>query len=102
MSLETLTIETFQAHVDSAFTITLASGEVLTLTLIEARALGAAQLPEGRAPFALLFRHPALPRQAYLPQHIYRLEHASLGALEVFIVPLGPDAEGMRYEAIFT
>jgi hypothetical protein len=37
-----------------------------------------------------------------LPQRIYRLEHAALDPLEIFIVPIGPDAEGMRYQAVFT
>ena len=35
-------------------------------------------------------------------QSIYRLEHAGLGALEIFIVPIGRDAESTTYEAIFT
>ena len=30
------------------------------------------------------------------------LGHAELGSLGIFLVPVGPDAEGMRYEAIFT
>lgn len=51
------------------------------------------------APFALLFYGPG---ERLLPQRIYRLEHATLGAFDLFIVPLGPDAQGLRYEAIFT
>ena len=43
----------------------------------------------------LLFRGPSLP---ILPQRIYPLEHAALGRLELFIVPIGPG----QYEAIFT
>jgi len=51
-----------------------------------------------RAPFALLFHGPAAP---VLPQRIYRIEEDELGALDLFLVPLGPDEHGMRYEAIF-
>jgi hypothetical protein len=47
----------------------------------------------------LLFRGPRTP---VLPQRIYRLEHAVMGPLEIFLVPIGPDAEGMRYQAVFT
>ena len=36
-----------------------------------------------------------------LPQAIYRLEHAALGAMDVFLVPIGRVADGIRYEAIF-
>jgi hypothetical protein len=30
------------------------------------------------------------------------VRHAQLGAMEIFLVPIGPDEGGMRYEAIFT
>jgi hypothetical protein len=33
-----------------------------------------------------------------LPQRIFRLEHAELGAFELFLVPIGPG----EYEAVFT
>ena len=49
--------------------------------------------------FSLVFR---APRDAQLAQRIHRLEHDALGAFELFLVPIGLDAEGMRYEAVFT
>ena len=56
--------------------------------------------PDGgqRRQFSLVFRGPAGP---VLPQATYRLDHAELGELELFLVPIGPDAGGMRYEAAF-
>jgi hypothetical protein len=36
-----------------------------------------------------------------LPQRIYRLEHAELDTLELFLVPIAQDASGTRYEAVF-
>lgn len=54
--------------------------------------------PTLRAPFSLLFRGPPEP---ILPQAIYALEHATLGVSEIFLVPLAPDADGTRYEAVF-
>lgn len=42
------------------------------------------------------------PREANLAQGIYRVVHPSLPPLELFLVCLGPVAEGMRYEAVFT
>jgi hypothetical protein len=48
--------------------------------------------------FSLLFRGPLEP---VFPQCIYRLSHATLGGIELFLVPLGPDGQGMRYEAVF-
>ena len=52
-----------------------------------------------RRQFSLLFRGGPSPP---LPQGIYAAEHEQLGRLELFLVPLGPDASGQRYEAVFT
>jgi len=52
-----------------------------------------------RKQFSLVFRGGPEPP---LQQRIYRVEHDELGALEIFLVPVGPDEVGQRYEAIFT
>jgi hypothetical protein len=52
-----------------------------------------------RSPFSLVFRGGPSPP---LPQRIYRVEHEALGALDIFLVPIGPDEVGQRYEAVFT
>jgi hypothetical protein len=101
LSLASLTLETFTPHLGSAFVIHLADGTPLTLSLVDIKPLGQGAAGE-RAPFALHFQHPLLPRHAYLPQQIYSLEHATLGLIEIFLVPLGPQPGGMQYEAIFT
>jgi hypothetical protein len=51
--------------------------------------------PGGRAPFSLVFEGGPSPPAA---QRIYRVEHAQLGAMEVFLVPIAAN----RYEAVFT
>ena len=53
----------------------------------------------GRVPFSLVFRGP---REPVLPQRIYRFENEALGDFELFIVPIGPDESGMRYQAVFS
>ena len=55
-------------------------------------------VPAGDRPFSLIFRGPRAP---VLPQKIYPMENDRLGRHEIFIVPVGPDADGMRYEAVF-
>ncbi len=55
--------------------------------------------PEQRQPFRLCFLGPV--SDYYLIQRLYLLDHEVMGALEIFITPLGPDAGRMRYEAIF-
>lgn len=49
--------------------------------------------------FSLVWRGPPGAR---LDQRIYTLRHAALGDLDLFLVSIGPDSEGMRYEAVFT
>ncbi len=51
-----------------------------------------------RTPFAVVLRGPHAP---VLPQRTYQLSHPALGTFALFLVPIGPDAEGMRYEAVF-
>ena len=72
----------------------------LEAELIEVTKLGDADAAgrQGR-PFSVLFRGPAEP---ILRQAIYHLEHPELGTLGLFLVPVGPDEHGMRYEAVFT
>lgn len=95
--LERLTIETFAGRLGEAFTL-VADEQRLPTELVEATVHGEAT-ETGRAPFSIVFRGPADP---VLPQRIYHFEHAELGDLELFVVPIGRDAEGVLYEAVFT
>lgn len=48
-------------------------------------------------PFRLLFVGDLV-----LDQRIHELRHPDLGALEIFLVPIGPDLSGkLQYEAVF-
>ena len=100
--LDWLTYDHFAPRVGESFDVTVGAGPGLVLELAEATegrepgGLG----PDGqqRRQFSLVFRGTAT---TILPQHTYQLTHSDLGGLELFLVPLGPDAEGMRYEAAF-
>ena len=96
-----LTIASFTPHLNTTFSIALSSGELLSLQLIEITPLGQGSA-DRRTPFSLIFCHPLLPRNAHLPQQTYSIQHAVLGTLLFFLLPLGPDQVGMRYQAIFT
>ena len=50
--------------------------------------------PEG----VRLFNATARP---VLAQQIYPFEHDRLGRFDLFIVPVGQDAQGLAYEAVF-
>lgn len=101
-ALDQLTSADFAACLSQPFTIRLEGVEPIALELARVAELGAATSagPQSRRPFSLLFLGPA--SRTYLLQRTYRLEHAALGALEIFLVPIGPEGGRMRYEAIFT
>lgn len=96
--IETLTIEDFAPHVGEVFPIHFSDYPDIPLTLAEVTALRAGADTAQRAPFAVHWHGPAQP---VLPQRIYQIAHPALGIMELFIVPLGPQAGSMVYEAIF-
>ncbi len=98
--LETFTLRTFMPYVGDTFRILGDSAPPVELTLTTATDLEHPRaVASPRAPFSLLFHGPSGP---HLPQKMYRMAHATIGTFDLFLVPIGPDTQGMRYEAIFT
>jgi hypothetical protein len=98
-ALDALRIEDFQPLVGQEFRI-VSPGLIESLTLVEAEASSAPPLPGLRAGFSLRFEGHS--RDRWLQQAMYPVENASLGRLELFIVPLGPGPNGrFAYEAVF-
>ena len=98
--LDRLTVAMFIEQIGKTFRLPLTDGPVLDLVLVEARNLSLRTGNPGprRGPFSLLFLGPKAP---VLPQRIYPLESEAFGRLEIFLVPIGADAGGVKYEAIF-
>ena len=101
--LEWLTHDNFAGHVGEGFDATVGvEGPSVPMELIEATvgSQPGGPGPDGqeRLQFSLVFRGPVAP---VLAQSTYQVTHAELGELELFLVPIGPDAEGLRYEAAF-
>jgi hypothetical protein len=97
--LETFTPASFKEHVGSRFRLSLPGQEPLALELGEI--ILYEENPDHaprKQPFSLILVGPMRPM---LQQAIYPLEHPILGALDLFLVPIGPDKRGMRYEAAF-
>ena len=93
----------FSPHVGSRFTYEPASGDSHIFELVEAASRGGDQDPDRNECFSLVFFDRLASAHSHLPQAMYAFEHDALGKLDLFIVPIGPDAdrEGMRYEAVF-
>ena len=99
--LADLTHHDFTPHAGSTFA--LIADDTLTIPLelseIKARDRASNEQDEGRQAFSLLF--VAGPDAPALPQSLYRLNHVRMGALDLFLVPIGPKNGAMQYEAIF-
>lgn len=89
--MQDFTAAVFEPHLQTTFT--LAEPRV-DMVLAEVNA------PNGATsrPFTLIFRGPG---NFALPQQIYSMNHAGLGELELFLVPVGPREGSMQYEAVF-
>ena len=94
-----LSSKDFQPHLHTIFRILLKPDQYLDLTLVEVNELSSQARPNERCPFSLIFLSPGI--RDYLSQRIYILEHEKLEQLDIFLVPIGPDEKGMRYEAVF-
>ncbi len=97
--LESLRFESFQPLLDESFEIVFEADPVAA-RLTSVRALTPPSPDhEGRVPWSLVFR---VPSDASHEQGMYRVCHQGIGEVELFLVPIGPDREGMQYEAVFT
>jgi hypothetical protein len=98
--LDPFTPATFGPAVGQSFTVELQAG----VPRMELRLDRLVELPSTPGapriqPFTLTFIGPA---GRHLAQGTYRLHHGDLGELDVFLVPLGPLADGRhQYEAVF-
>lgn len=98
--LESFTIDTFSGRIGELFRVVVDDTHELRTELVEAHILGSdGDTRRQRVPFTLVFRGPG---PHVLPQQIYEVQHAELGSMEIFLVPISSDAQGVRYEAVFT
>ena len=98
--LDQVTAESFEPHVGSSFWVEFPNGHKVELRLTRAAKVmesEAARLP--RHPFSLYFIGPVSFR---LEQRIYHVTHPALEAMDIFLVPVGQDAQAFQYEAVFT
>jgi len=53
---------------------------------------------EGMERFSAMFMGPL---EVFLPQQTYRVSHPDMGEFDIFLVALGQEPEGFRYEAVY-
>lgn len=97
--LQDLTWESFGDCLNQVFRLRYDKGTI-EVKLIECQKLGSQGRYQGqREPFSLIFLGP---KQPVLPQRMYNFDFGQLGTLEIFIVPIGTDELGVKYQAVFT
>ena len=98
--LDQLTVETFEPHVGSSFWAEFPNGGKVELRLVRAaKVMESESARLQRHPFSLFFIGP---KSFLLEQQIYHVTHPALEPLDIFLVPVGQDANAFQYEAVFT
>ncbi|MEZ4903412.1 MAG: hypothetical protein R2822_17430 [Spirosomataceae bacterium] len=97
--LEKLTIADFQPHINHLFSIRFTPEVVQKAQLISVVAWGS-KTDKFRQPFTLEFETELT--QAYYLQGIFELIHPIMGELSLFMVPIGSQGKGMRYEVVIS
>jgi hypothetical protein len=92
---ENLTKEAFTENLNTKFRVPLGESGAAELELVEV--VGNVSTPV-QEQFSVFFRGPL---DLFFPQHIYHLEHERMGEMDIFIVPIGKEKDGFRYEAVF-
>lgn len=93
--LEKLNTNVLSAHLHTNFKVQVEGSDPVTLELIEVAETSSSPQFEQFSAFFLG------PNARWLGQGIHRLEHDKLGSFDLFLVPVGADEGGTRYEAAF-
>jgi len=97
--LEEVAESEFRSRVGQSFTVEAPLGEAFSVTLIEVTSHPhLPHAPERRRGFSIVLQAEG---SGHRPQSIYRVGHAQMGAMELFLVPIGPRGGRMCYEAVF-
>ena len=93
------TEEEFRQQVNTQFRLQVNAPKPIDLTLVgvESRPSDTTE-QQGMERFSVFFLGSA---EFLLPQSTYRLVHPEMGEFDVFLVAIGKEADGYRYEAVY-
>ncbi|MBM3880355.1 MAG: hypothetical protein FJ387_11670 [Verrucomicrobia bacterium] len=86
----------FRIHLDGVDEVELTLAEVSPNRRLES--VGSGAVPTRWESFSLVFHGPP---DRPLPQRTYRFAHEQLSPFELFIVPIGANADSVQYQAVF-
>lgn len=99
MELQELTHQDFSPFLNQSFSIKFGENAILPAELIETKELNGYS-PLQRKPFLVVFR--TQQKTEYYSQATFVIVHPVKGEIPMFLSPKGFDAEGMKYEAVFS
>lgn len=89
----------FREHLNTTFHVQLDASKAIDVKLVAVESrVSEANEQAGMERFSAFFLGPA---DFFLPQNIYRVAHPQMGEFDLFLVAIGKDAEGFRYEAVY-
>ena len=89
------TKEEISQQVDKTFRASASEGPEFDVSLLEFTDIADTETVET---FSLLFRAPS---DIGRTQGIYHLEHDEMGSMDIFLVPIRQDEQGLYFEAVF-
>jgi hypothetical protein len=96
--LASLTAADFEGAVGTDFAVVGDESDRASVSIRLTEVVAGGEQPGRRQPFALRFRGPSSP----VLEHItHAVAHAEMGRFELFLGPVGADADGIVYEAVF-
>lgn len=95
---EIVNLARFAPLIGQLFRLEMAGNATEEVELIEAKALPARGGAPRQDPFSLVFRARA---DSSPSQGMARVAHEALGSVELFLVPIGKDEQGLYFQAIF-
>src|ERR1044072_3117644 len=89
----------FSKHVNTKFRLVVDLPQTIELTLgsVTPRKIDPNE-EAGMERFSAMFLGPS---EIFLPQQTYRVSHPEMGEFDIFLVALGQEGEGFRYEAVY-
>ena len=92
---ENLTHAALAENLNTKFVIRYGDADALELELTE---ISKPTVTRRQEFFSIIFRGP---RDRFLPQSTYHMEHDKLGQFDLFLVPVEQDQNGYYYQAVF-
>ena len=93
--MQDLSLEFFSAHQGALFSVAGSNGLVLRLAAVKPAGMPGYTRAEA---FSLIFEGPAQPRLAQATLHLH---NETAGGFDIFMVPVGANADITFYEAVF-